>query len=85
MASFQQVRCQKCEMINPCSSLLRNPAASTAAPREQFAFDSVDFLGFMITLQEYFGLKIPETDYPLLSTLDDRPDCIRSGLVRQAD
>jgi hypothetical protein len=39
----------------------------------------------MITLQEYFGLKIPETDYPLLSTLDDRPDCIRSGLVRQAD
>ena len=38
--------------------------------REQFAFDSVDFLSFAIKLQESFGLKIPETDYPMLSTLD---------------
>ena len=38
--------------------------------REQFAFDSVDFLSFAIKLQESFGIKIPETDYPMLSTLD---------------
>lgn len=44
--------------------------------REQFAFDSVDFLSFAIKLQESFGLKIPETDYPLLSTLDGCIDYI---------
>jgi acyl carrier protein len=38
--------------------------------REQFTFDSVDFLSFAIKLQESFDIKIPETDYPLLSTLD---------------
>jgi acyl carrier protein len=38
--------------------------------REQITFDSVDFLSFAIKLQESFGIKIPETDYPLLSTLD---------------
>ncbi|MFZ0135311.1 MAG: acyl carrier protein, partial [Desulfobacterales bacterium] len=38
--------------------------------RAQFTFDSVDFLSFAIKLQESFDLKIPETDYPLLSTLD---------------
>ncbi|MFZ0614719.1 MAG: acyl carrier protein [Desulfobacterales bacterium] len=38
--------------------------------REQFTFDSVDFLSFAIKLQESFDLKIPETDYPRLSTLD---------------
>ena len=50
--------------------------------REQFTFDSVDFLGFTIKLQESFGLKIPETDYPLLSTLDGCLDYICSGLTR---
>ena len=38
--------------------------------REQFTFDSVDFLSFAIKLQESFSIKIPETDYPMLSTLD---------------
>lgn len=51
-----------------------------AAPfREQFAFDSVDFLSFAIKLQESFGLKIPESDYPLLSTLDGCLEYIRKG------
>ena len=47
--------------------------------REQFTFDSVDFLSFAIKLQECFSIKIPETDYPLLSTLDGCLDYIRKG------
>ena len=47
--------------------------------REQFMFDSVDFLSFAIKLQESFGLKIPETDYPLLSTLDGCIEYIHKG------
>ena len=47
--------------------------------REQFTFDSVDFLSFAIKLQESFGIKIPESDYPLLSTLDGCLEYIRNG------
>jgi acyl carrier protein len=44
--------------------------------RQQFMFDSVDFLSFAIKLQEAFGLPIPETDFPMLSTLDGCLDYI---------
>jgi acyl carrier protein len=44
--------------------------------REQFTFDSVDFLSFAIKLQKCFSIKIPETDYPLLSTLNGCLDYI---------
>ncbi|HHP7235364.1 MAG TPA: acyl carrier protein [Desulfobacterales bacterium] len=37
--------------------------------RNQFAFDSVDFLTFAIKLQQEFSLSIPEDDFPLLATL----------------
>jgi acyl carrier protein len=47
--------------------------------REQFMFDSVDFLSFAIKLQNSFGLRIPETDYPLLSTLDGCLEYIGKG------
>ena len=38
--------------------------------RDQFEFDSVDFVNFMGQLQEVFQSKIPETDYPQLATLN---------------
>jgi acyl carrier protein len=37
--------------------------------RDQFAFDSVDFLTFAIQLQQAFSLSIPEEDFPRLATL----------------
>jgi acyl carrier protein len=42
---------------------------SGVAFRDQFDMDSVDFLNFVLTLEQKAGVKIPEADYPKLSTL----------------
>jgi acyl carrier protein len=39
--------------------------------REQFEFDSMDFLNFIIGLHQASGIQIPEADYPQLAGLDD--------------
>lgn len=39
--------------------------------REQFEFDSMDFLNFIIGLHQASGAQIPEADYPQLAGLDD--------------
>ena len=36
---------------------------------EQFEFDSMDFLNFVIGLNRATGLALPEKDYPRLATL----------------
>lgn len=38
--------------------------------RDQFDFDSVDFMNFAVGLQKRFQLDIPEEDYPRLATLN---------------
>ncbi len=38
--------------------------------RDQFDFDSVDFVNLMEQLQQAFHRKIPEADYPHLATLN---------------
>ena len=37
--------------------------------RDQFDVDSVDFLGFVLDLEKRLGIKIPEVDYPKLSSM----------------
>lgn len=37
--------------------------------RDQFDFDSVDFVNFAAALQEKLNATIPEQDYPQLATL----------------
>jgi len=39
--------------------------------RDQFEFDSMDFLNFIIGLHQATGEEIPETDYPQLASLKD--------------
>jgi acyl carrier protein len=38
--------------------------------RDQFDFDSMDFLNFAIALHKEFKVDIPEADYPRLETLN---------------
>lgn len=38
--------------------------------RDQFAFDSVDFVNLIEQLQQALQTKVPETDYPQLATLN---------------
>jgi len=37
--------------------------------RNQFDFDSVDFMNFAVALQAQLNVEIPEQDYPQLATL----------------
>ncbi len=37
--------------------------------RDQFELDSVDFLGFVLDLEQRLGSRIPEMDYPKLSSM----------------
>jgi acyl carrier protein len=38
--------------------------------RDQFEIDSVDYLNFVLALEKRLGIRIPELDYPRLSSLD---------------
>jgi acyl carrier protein len=42
----------------------------TESFRDQFEIDSVDFLTFVLELEKTLGMKIPQMDYPKLSTLN---------------
>jgi acyl carrier protein len=47
-------------------------AIDAASPlREQVDLDSIDFLNFLISVHERFGVDIPEADYERLRSLDD--------------
>lgn len=39
--------------------------------REQLDMDSMDFLNFVIAVDQQLGVEIPEVDYPKMATLDD--------------
>ena len=43
---------------------------ATRAFRDQFDFDSMDTLNFVLALHHRVGIDIPERDYPELSSLD---------------
>ena len=46
-------------------------ALDAARPfRDQFDFDSMDQLNFVVGLHRRLGVDVPETDYPQLATLD---------------
>ena len=49
--------------------------------REQLDMDSMDFLNFVIAVNEQLGVEIPEVDYPKLSTLDACVAYISARLV----
>jgi len=38
--------------------------------RDQFDFDSMDFLNFVTALHHRFGIDVPEADYPRLMNLE---------------
>ena len=46
--------------------------------RDQFDFDSVDCLNFVIRLEKELKFDIPEIDYPKLSTLNGCVEYLKS-------
>ena len=47
--------------------------------RDQYDFDSVDFLNFVLSLEKRLGTHIPEQDYPRLSSLNGAVGYLREG------
>jgi acyl carrier protein len=43
---------------------------SDADLREELDIDSMDFLRIIVRIQEQLGVSVPESDYPLVRTLD---------------
>jgi acyl carrier protein len=46
--------------------------------RHQVDLDSMDWLNFLVSLHERFGVNIPEADYAQLITLDDVVDYLQA-------
>lgn len=47
--------------------------------RDQFEFDSIDFLDFVLKLEKKVAIKIPQAHYPQLSSLNGALDYIASA------
>jgi len=52
--------------------------------RDQMDIDSMDFLNFLIGVDEQLGVDIPEADYPRLATLDAIYRYLQEKLARKA-
>lgn len=46
----------------------------------QLGIDSIDYLNFIVGLEERFGIRIAEPDYPQLSTLDGCLEYLRQHI-----
>ena len=58
---------------------------SDVALRDQVDLDSIDFVNFVIELDERFGVDVPERDYPLVATLGGCVDYLeRHGAAPRA-
>lgn len=55
---------------------------SPARPlRQQVDLDSMDWLNFLVSLHEHFGVNIPEADYAGLVSLDNVVDYLQARIV----
>ncbi len=50
--------------------------------RDQLDMDSVDYLNFVLALEAETGVRIPDVDYPELSTLGSCVDYLEGALRR---
>jgi acyl carrier protein len=59
-------------------------ALDAARPfRDQFDFDSMDQLNFVVGLHRRLGVDVPESDYPRLATLDGCVAYLSGALSRR--
>lgn len=73
----RQVVVELLEGIAPDQDL--ESVAGNAPLTESLDLDSLDFLNFVVGLDERVGLHTPESDYPKLGTLDAAVDYVVTG------
>jgi acyl carrier protein len=60
------------ELLRAIAPEVETDALEPAQPlRHQVDLDSMDWLNFLVSLHERFGVNIPEADYARLVTLND--------------
>lgn len=60
----------KAALYSVAPDLEGEPLAADTRYRDQFEFDSMDFLRFVMELHRLTSIDIPESDYPRLETLN---------------
>lgn len=66
-----QIRTVVLELLNAVvPGALEHDLDPKVSFRDQLEVDSVDFLNFVLRLQERLEVRVPEVDYPRLSTLN---------------
>lgn len=53
--------------------------------RDQLELDSLDFLNFVVALQQRFGVRVPESDYRNIETVADCVDYIEARSSKSPD
>lgn len=67
----EEVRTAVLDALTEVAPDIDTSKVDAASPfRDQFDFDSMDRLNFVIALHERFKIEIPERDYPRLSGID---------------
>jgi len=72
-----QIRAQVLEALSDVAPEADPSSLEGDVPfRDQLDIDSMDFLNFLIGVNQRVGVEIPEADYPKLETLDDLVGCL---------
>jgi acyl carrier protein len=70
--SPEQLRAEVLAELKRIAPELEEGALDPGRPlRDQIDLDSMDWLNFLVALNERFRIEIPESDYARLRTLDD--------------
>jgi acyl carrier protein len=70
-----EIRAKVLECLGRVAPEADLPSLAPAVPfRDQVDLDSMDFLRFVIELDETLHVAVPEVDYPKIATLDE---CVR--------
>jgi acyl carrier protein len=71
-------------VVNLLRAIAPELEADALAPgqplRQQVDLDSMDWLNFLVSVHERFGVNIPESDYARLVSLDDVLDYLQAKL-----
>jgi acyl carrier protein len=68
-------------LLHAIAPEVATPTLQAAQPlRQQVDLDSMDWLNFLISLHEHFGVTIAQSDYAQLVTLNDVLDYLQARL-----
>lgn len=84
--THEEIRKRVLECLGKVAPEADLAALSPSVPfRDQLDIDSIDFLSFVISVDEVLHVAVPEADYGALTTLDDCVAYLARQLERSAE